>query len=94
MRRNSTGIAERILFREWLLTDDAIHEFIHALGNGRSVVMEANQLYVTRLGEISKRNQSRFYWTACRYVSECISHNVITSAYLQVFHIMKGPDIY
>ena len=60
MRRNGTGIAERILFREWLLADDAIHELIHVLGNGRSVVMEANQLYVTRLGEISKRKQIMF----------------------------------
>lgn len=60
MRRNGTGIAERILFREWLLADDVIHGLIHVLGNGRSVVMEANQLYVTRFGEISKRNQSKF----------------------------------
>jgi hypothetical protein len=73
--------------------DDALHEFIHVLGNGRSVVMEANQLYVTRLGEISKRNQIKFNWTACRYVSECISRNVITSAYLQVFHIMQETNI-
>ena len=61
MRRNSTGIAEKILFREWLLADDVIHEFIRVLGNDRSVVMEAIQLYVTRFGEISKRNRIIYY---------------------------------
>ena len=54
MRRNGTGIAERILFREWLLADDAIHEFIHVLGNGRSVVMEANQCMLPGSGRFRR----------------------------------------